>query len=244
MRASEFADEALSLRAKIDMASPNINLRDPILYRIRHAARHQTGANWCIYPTYDYTHCISDAIENITHSLCTLEFEDHRPLNWSEQAMAQSAGALKRLYTALRGLATDKSRMLVNSRYERTFNAAMDDDFNTPAAFRTLFDLAREINRQRPGNESAAAEIGRLLIRLGGVLGILQLDPEFWLQGADAQQIDAAKVESLIAARDQARADKNRQEADRIRDQLTAMNIIVEDRAGASRWRVAAKTSR
>ncbi len=80
MRAGEFKDGELSLRAKIDMASPNINLRDPILYRIRHAAHHQTGAQWCIYPTYDYTHCISDAIENITHSLCTLEFEDHRPL--------------------------------------------------------------------------------------------------------------------------------------------------------------------
>lgn len=80
MRAGEFKDEALCLRARIDMASPNMNMRDPILYRIRHAAHHQTGSRWCIYPTYDYTHCISDAIENITHSLCTLEFEDHRPL--------------------------------------------------------------------------------------------------------------------------------------------------------------------
>ncbi len=80
MRAGEFGDGELSLRAKIDMASPNMNLRDPILYRIRHAPHHQTGTEWCIYPTYDYTHCISDAIENITHSLCTLEFEDHRPL--------------------------------------------------------------------------------------------------------------------------------------------------------------------
>ena len=80
MRAGEFKDGELSLRAKIDMASPNINMRDPILYRIRHADHHQTGSQWCIYPTYDYTHCISDAIENITHSLCTLEFEDHRPL--------------------------------------------------------------------------------------------------------------------------------------------------------------------
>ncbi len=80
MRQGEFADGELCLRAKIDMAAPNMNLRDPILYRIRHAAHHQTGANWCIYPTYDYTHCISDALENITHSLCTLEFEDHRPL--------------------------------------------------------------------------------------------------------------------------------------------------------------------
>ena len=80
MRAGEFRDGVLSLRARIDMASPNINMRDPILYRIRHADHHQTGSQWCIYPTYDYTHCISDAIENITHSLCTLEFEDHRPL--------------------------------------------------------------------------------------------------------------------------------------------------------------------
>ncbi len=80
MRAGEFRDGELSLRAKIDMSSPNINMRDPILYRIRHADHHQTESQWCIYPTYDYTHCISDAIENITHSLCTLEFEDHRPL--------------------------------------------------------------------------------------------------------------------------------------------------------------------
>jgi len=80
MKAGKYADGKFSLRAKIDMASPNINLRDPVLYRIRHTSHHQTGDLWCIYPTYDYTHCISDAIENITHSLCTLEFEDHRPL--------------------------------------------------------------------------------------------------------------------------------------------------------------------
>ena len=80
MRDGEFDEGAYSLRAKIDMASPNINMRDPVLYRIRHIQHHQTGDKWCIYPTYDYTHCISDAIEGITHSLCTLEFEDHRPL--------------------------------------------------------------------------------------------------------------------------------------------------------------------
>ena len=80
MRAGEFADGACSMRAKIDMASPNVNMRDPVLYRIRHIEHHQTGSQWCIYPTYDYTHCISDAIEGITHSLCTLEFEGHRPL--------------------------------------------------------------------------------------------------------------------------------------------------------------------
>jgi glutaminyl-tRNA synthetase len=80
MRAGEFEDGAHVLRAIIDMASPNINMRDPTLYRIRHASHHRTGDAWCIYPTYDYAHPISDAMEGITHSLCTLEFEDHRPL--------------------------------------------------------------------------------------------------------------------------------------------------------------------
>jgi glutaminyl-tRNA synthetase len=80
MRAGEFDEGSYLLRAKIDMASPNINMRDPALYRIRRATHHRTGDAWCIYPTYDYAHPISDAIEGITHSLCTLEFEDHRPL--------------------------------------------------------------------------------------------------------------------------------------------------------------------
>ena len=80
MRAGEFADGARVLRAKIDMASGNINLRDPVLYRILHAAHPRTGADWCLYPTYDFAHGQSDAIEGVTHSLCTLEFEDHRPL--------------------------------------------------------------------------------------------------------------------------------------------------------------------
>ncbi|MBS0437970.1 MAG: glutamine--tRNA ligase/YqeY domain fusion protein [Proteobacteria bacterium] len=80
MRAGEFADGARTLRAKIDMASGNINLRDPALYRIRKVSHQNTGDAWCIYPMYDYAHCISDAVEGITHSLCTLEFEDHRPL--------------------------------------------------------------------------------------------------------------------------------------------------------------------
>lgn len=80
MRDGEFEDGEFVLRAKIDMASPNINLRDPVLYRIRNARHHRTGDTWKIYPMYDYTHCLSDALEHITHSLCTLEFEDHRPL--------------------------------------------------------------------------------------------------------------------------------------------------------------------
>jgi glutaminyl-tRNA synthetase len=80
MKAGEFPDGSRTLRAKIDMASPNLNLRDPVMYRILHAEHHRTGNEWCIYPMYDYTHGQSDSIEGITHSICTLEFEDHRPL--------------------------------------------------------------------------------------------------------------------------------------------------------------------
>jgi glutaminyl-tRNA synthetase len=90
MRAGEFPDGAHVLRAKIDMASPNLNMRDPTLYRIRHASHHRTGDAWCIYPMYDYAHPLSDAFERITHSLCTLEYEAHRPLyDWLVDALIQ-----------------------------------------------------------------------------------------------------------------------------------------------------------
>jgi glutaminyl-tRNA synthetase len=90
MKAGEFADGQHILRAKIDMASPNMNMRDPAIYRIRHAHHHRTGDKWCIYPMYDYAHPISDAIENVTHSLCTLEFQDHRPFyDWILERLAE-----------------------------------------------------------------------------------------------------------------------------------------------------------
>ena len=90
MKAGEFKDGEHILRAKIDMASPNMNMRDPAIYRIRHAHHHRTGDKWCIYPMYDYTHPISDALENITHSICTLEFQDHRPFyDWILERMAE-----------------------------------------------------------------------------------------------------------------------------------------------------------
>lgn len=88
MKAGEFADGSRTLRAKIDMSSPNINMRDPVLYRILRATHHRTGDAWCIYPMYDYAHPVSDAIEQITHSICTLEFEDHRPLyDWCVETL-------------------------------------------------------------------------------------------------------------------------------------------------------------
>ena len=80
MTAGEFPDGARSLRAKIDMAAPNVWMRDPLLYRIRHVAHHHAGDRWCVYPLYDFAHCLSDYLEGITHSICTLEFEVHRPL--------------------------------------------------------------------------------------------------------------------------------------------------------------------
>ena len=88
MKAGEFTDGSKTLRAKIDMSSPNINMRDPVLYRILRATHHRTGDAWCIYPMYDYAHPLSDAIEKITHSICTLEFEDHRPLyDWCVETL-------------------------------------------------------------------------------------------------------------------------------------------------------------
>jgi glutaminyl-tRNA synthetase len=96
MRRGEFPDGVHVLRAKIDMASPNMNMRDPTLYRIRHATHHRTGEAWRIYPTYDYAHPISDALEGITHSLCTLEFEDHRPLyDWCVDSLRLAAREFK-----------------------------------------------------------------------------------------------------------------------------------------------------
>ena len=80
MRAGDFPDGALSVRAKIDMANSNMKMRDPLLYRIRHAAHPKTGRQWCIYPMYDFAHCLSDSIEGIAHSICTLEFENNREL--------------------------------------------------------------------------------------------------------------------------------------------------------------------
>ena len=80
MKEGKYADGTKVLRAKIDMASPNINMRDPVIYRVAHMTHHRTGDQWCIYPMYDFAHPIEDAVEGITHSICTLEFEDHSPL--------------------------------------------------------------------------------------------------------------------------------------------------------------------
>ena len=122
MRAGEFADGSKVLRAKIDMASPNMNMRDPTIYRIRRAHHHRTGDAWCIYPMYDFTHCLSDMLEGITHSLCTLEFEDHRPLyDWFLDVLETPCHPQQiefaRLYLTYTVLSKRKLKQLVEENY-------------------------------------------------------------------------------------------------------------------------------
>ncbi|SDF52380.1 glutamine--tRNA ligase/YqeY domain fusion protein [Sporolituus thermophilus] len=123
MKAGEFPDGSRVLRAKIDMASPNLNMRDPVLYRIMRATHHRTGDKWCIYPMYDYAHPLSDALEGITHSICTLEFEDHRPLyDWVLEACGFGPGRPKQIEFARLNLTNTvmskrKLRLLVEKGY-------------------------------------------------------------------------------------------------------------------------------
>ena len=129
MRAGEFADGSKLLRAKIDMSSPNINLRDPAVYRIRHGVvHHQTGSEWCIYPMYDFTHCLSDSIEGITHSICTLEFEDHRPLyDWYLDTLGVACHPQQIEFSRLELQYTVTSKRKLTQLVEQGFVEGWDD---------------------------------------------------------------------------------------------------------------------
>lgn len=157
------------------------------------------------------------------------------PLHFSKELIQQARGGLDRLYNALRDLPIAED--LLDSDYEKQFIAAMDDDFNTPIAFAVLFELSHEIQRLREKDLQLAAQHGVLLKRLGGVLGILQDNPAQFLQGKK-DNVDVAKIEALIAARNKARTEKNWAEADRIRSELTAMSIELEDSQGVTMWKV------
>ena len=143
MKAGEFPDGARTLRAKIDMAAPNVWLRDPVLYRIRHAEHHHTGDKWCIYPMYDFAHCLSDYIEGITHSICTLEFEVHRPLyDWilEKLDLPRAAAASVRIRPPESELHRDEQTQAHGTR-EREIGewlgrSADADDLRYPAARR------------------------------------------------------------------------------------------------------------
>jgi cysteinyl-tRNA synthetase len=165
-------------------------------------------------------------------------------INYSEQSLQQSESTLERFYNALKGLDTAGAKTLTNSRFEKAFVAAMDDDFNTAEAFAVLMDVVKEINRLKAESDNDADtvnQLGALLVRLGSVLGILQRTPEAFLRRGMDESVDANHIEALIAARKQARADKNWAEADRIRDELASLHVVVEDGAsGGSGWRIEA----
>lgn len=166
------------------------------------------------------------------------------PLNYSEENLEEAQSALTRLYTALRGVEIGEESEL-GALYRQRFDTAMKDDFNTPEAIAVLFDMARDINRAKTREGAQAKSLAAGLKRLGGVLGLLQDDPDEWLKGAGAQSEGEeladgpgdAEIERKIADRLEARKNKNWAESDRIRDELKAQGIILEDSAKGTTWR-------
>lgn len=158
------------------------------------------------------------------------------PLNYSDRSLDTAAAGLARLYTALRGVAAGQAPQ--ESEFRARFTSAMNDDFNTPVAISVLFDLAREVNRRREAGE-AATDLAGLLVELGAVLGLLQSDPEQYLQSAagTAPDLNIEKIESLIEARNAARKARDWKEADRIRDGLSAAGVILEDSPSGTTWK-------
>ena len=160
------------------------------------------------------------------------------PLNYSDQLLDAARASLTRLYNALRGLDVRDTVYKEGDEYVARFNAAMDDDFNTPEAIAVLFDLAGLVNRSRDNDDmDAMAGFASVLKKLANVLGLLEDDPETYLQGGTGGDIDATQIETLIQQRLDARAARDWTEADRIRDELKAMGIELEDKDGKTLWR-------
>lgn len=159
------------------------------------------------------------------------------PINYSEDSLKEAKGALERFYHALKGL--PQTEPVDGDAFVERFAAAMDDDFNTPEACAVLFEMVREVNRLREADPQAAAALAARLKALAGLLGVLQLEPDAFLRAGAEGKVDAAEVERLIQARLDARTAKNWAESDRIRDQLTAMGVVLEDGKGGTTWRLA-----
>jgi len=176
--------------------------------------------------------------EEIRYFILTSQYRS--PLNYSDEHLDQARAALSRLYTSLRGLQVDDAPIDWSRPHAARFLEAMDDDFNTPEAMAVMFDLAHEINRVRDEDPGAAAGFGAVLHQLGGVLGLLQSDPDAFLRSATTAgtaDLDGAEVDVLVAQRRKAREDRDWAEADRIRDQLESNGIVLEDGAGGTTWR-------
>lgn len=157
-------------------------------------------------------------------------------LNYSTDNLKQAKSALERLYTALRGLKPNREANLQGNQYVTQFNAAMNDDFNVPEALSVLFELVKAINKSKESSEQAQNLAG-ILVQLGGVLGLLQDDPETFLQASDNQDVDKEKIEALIKMRNEARKNKDWAQADAARDALSQMNIVLEDGPQGTTWR-------
>ncbi len=172
--------------------------------------------------------------EEVRYFILTSQYRS--PLNYDDESLQAARAALTRLYTALRGL--PQAAPSGGEAFRERFIAAMDDDFNTPVALAVLFDLVREVNRLRADNEVEAVGLGGLLRQLGGVLGILQSDPDAYLQGgAECGGLSDAAIDALIVQRRAARQAKQWAEADRIRDALTTAGVLLEDGPHGTTWR-------
>jgi cysteinyl-tRNA synthetase len=173
--------------------------------------------------------------EEIRYFMLTSQYRS--PLNYSEDQLEQSGKALARLYATLRGL--PEAEPIEKTNFAFRFHAAMHDDFNTPEALAALFDLSRETNKlHQQQDENAAAGYGALLKQLGGLLGILQVDPNEWLQGdASDDVLNSDAIEALIQKRLDAKADKSWAEADKIRDELKQQGVSLEDNGMETIWR-------
>jgi len=159
------------------------------------------------------------------------------PINYTAETLDLAYSALERFYNALKDVALESEDVLRNSEFESRFMRAMEDDFNTPEAIGVLFEITREINRLKAEDERGAVSLSRLLVKLGGILGILQDDPAAFLRKG-SEGVDAVHIESLIQRRNQARIDKNWQVADEIRDKLKSLKVVLEDKDGVTTWRV------
>ncbi len=175
--------------------------------------------------------------EEIRYFILTSQYRS--PLNYDDEHLKNARGALTRFYTALRGLPAAEAQG--GGDFVARFHDAMEDDFNTPEALAAMFDLAREINRLRAENEGAAAALAAQLRQLGEVLGILQEDADAYLRGGEAdaatQRLSDGDIEKLVHQRTEARKARDFAAADRIRDDLKALGVVLEDGAGTTTWR-------